>query len=80
MVPPVHPAVDDPDYQLTGNADYGSGQVTAEHIPLHIADAHVQMGIVLTIHGIDGTGKRNNLHIPGEMIGMIAFFPDDIHA
>ena len=48
--------------------------MAAEHLPLVVACAQVQMRIVGTVHRIDGPGQRDNFIIAGKVIGIVLLF------
>ena len=47
--------------------------MSAEHLAFFVAGAHVQMGIVFSVHGGNGTGEGDDFKIAGEGIGVILF-------
>ena len=66
---PVGGPVDDADDEFAGGADVSLVQVSAENFTFFVAGAHVKVGIVFTVHGVNGTGKRNNLKKALKMVG-----------
>ena len=69
----VYGTVKDSKKDLTGSADDGFCQMSAHRFCFLVGAAHVQMGVVFMVHGIDVSRQGDDLMRSREMMGMIAF-------
>lgn len=70
----IYCAIDDSDNHFTSSTDDGTVEVATKNCTLVVPCTHVDMGIKLSVHGVNCAGEGDDFEIPLKIIGVIFLF------